>query len=578
MTTTPIQRPAPSPLLSGTRLDQVPKKVPRWSGIVALCALLLLGALLIYLDTPPAPRGSAGPAQFSTERAFKQVEVLGRAPHPVGSAEHAVVENYILAALRRIGLVPRVQKAVVKDRWSGMPITLENIIAGRKGSAPGMAVLLVAHYDSVSAGPGASDDAAAVAALLETARIFQSSPTFKRDVFFLFTDGEEAGLLGAKAFVAEDPLAKNVALVLNFEARGSGGPVILFETSDENAWLMENVARAASHPVANSLSYEVYKRLPNDTDFTVFKHAGIPGLNFAFIDHVANYHSANDTPQNLDHGSLQQQGDYAVELGAWFANLGQIAPGKGRAIYFDLFGKVLVHYSAATGRFLFLAAALLLGWIVSQGFRLHLINAQHLVLSVVMTVAAVVTAAAAGLALQWGAMMLAARLPHVRNGMLHHGGVYVAAACAVALALASLLFVWTVARFGEISAGVAGLLVWLGAALSAEVWVPGMAFLWVWPLLFSALAWTLLFRTGMRHQHALLLAGALPALLLVVPIAHKIFTAFLVQSAVIVSFLLALLLALCVVPLGPGAMPRRWALPTSLSAAGVALFLAALLL
>jgi Peptidase family M28 len=543
-----------------------------------LCSLALVGTLLVYLDAPPSPRGSmTNPGQFSAERAFKHVEVLSRAPHPVGSAEHAVVENYILASLRQNGLAPRVQKATAKDRWSGMPIALENIIAGLKGNTPGPAILLVAHYDSVSAGPGAGDDAAAVAALLETARIFKSLPTFKRNVFFLFTDGEEAGLLGAKAFVAEDPLAKDVALVLNFEARGSGGPVILFETSDENAWLMENVGRAASHPVANSLSYEVYKRLPNDTDFTVFKRAGIPGLNFAFIDQLVNYHSANDTPQNLDRGSLQQQGDYAVELGAWFANLDQIAPGKGRAIYFDLFGKVLVHYPAATGRFLIAAAALLLGWIVFQGSRLHLLNAPHLAFSVGITIAAVVMAAVTALALQWAAMMLAAHSPHLRSGMLHHGGLFVAAAGAIALAVAAVLYAWTATRFGEVNAGVAGLLVWLGVALSAEVWVQGMTFLWVWPLLFSALAWTLLLQTNRRHQGALLLAGVLPALLIVVPMAHKIFTAFLVQSAVIISVLLVLLLALCAVQLGPGAMPRRSTLPLSLSAAGIALFLAAFL-
>ena len=84
------------------------------------------------------------------------------------------------------------------------------------------------------------------------------------------------------------------------------------------------MSKAASHPVANSLSYEIYKRLPNDTDLTVFKHAGYSGLNFAFIEGVINYHHATDTLQNLNRGSLQHQGDYAVELARWFGNVDQL--------------------------------------------------------------------------------------------------------------------------------------------------------------------------------------------------------------------------------------------------------------
>jgi Peptidase family M28 len=578
MTTLLLQKPVTPGQCSVESLETIPGRKHAWSGVAALAALLLVGLLLIYLDAPPAARGSGpNPGWFSADRAFVHVAAIGRAPHPIGSAEHAVVENYILGVLRQNGLTPAVQRATVKDQWSGMPVVLENITAGIKGGVPGQAVLLVAHYDSVSAGPGAADDAAAVAALLEAARIFQSLRPFKRDIYFLFTDGEELGLLGAKAFVAENPLAKNIALVLNFEARGTDGPVILFETSDANAWLIDNASRAASRPVANSLSYEVYKRLPNDTDFTVFKHAGYPGLNFAFIDDVVNYHSANDTPQNLDRGSLQHLGGYAVELGAWFANVDQIMPGKARAIYFDLLGRVLVHYSSATGIFLLASVAALLGWAVFKGFRLHLLRAQRLAAGIALMAASVVTAAVAGLALLWISLRVAARFPHVRSGVLHHSGLYVAAISLTAVALASVLFTWTVARLGRMNASIAGLMVWFGLALAAEVWAPGMTFLWVWPLLFSAMAWVLLVHAS-RLQNKLLLAAVLLAFLVVVPIVHKIFTAFAVQSAVIVSIFLALLLSLCVVPLRPDAMPRRFTLPLCLSATGLALFLVAFIL
>ena len=551
----------------------------RWSGVIAAGVLLLLGMLLILLDEPPkALSNAAPPTQFSAERALRHVEMISRAPHPVGSAEHLVVENYILDVLREIGLKPQVQKAIAKDRWLGSPIELENIVAGIKGSTPGKAVLLVAHYDSVAAGPGASDDGAAVAALLEAARIFKSLPQFKRDIFFLFTDGEEPGLLGAKAFVAENAVAKDVGIVLNFEARGSSGPVILFETSDQNAWLMDNVSKAASHPVANSLSYEIYKRLPNDTDFTVFKRAGYPGLNFAFIGGLANYHTANDNLQNLNRGSLQHHGDYAVELGARFANLDRIEAGRGRAIYFDILGRTLVHYSPAIGALLLVTAGILLAFILFRGFHRRRLTATGLVVSLLMTLAAVIAAAITSLMVQRITAILAAHYHRIHTGVLYHPGYYVAAAGAAGMAVAAMLYTWSAKRFGAANAGVAGLLVWFALSLWATIWVQGMSYLWAWPLLFNALAWALVLQTNRDDRSRLLLAGTLPGMLILIPMAHKIFTAFVLSSSFMVSALLALLLALCAGPLGPHVMPRRSALPLGLCIAGVALFAIALAL
>src|SRR5258706_7442827 len=119
--------------------------------------------------------------------------------------------------------------------------------------------------------------------MLETLRALKSSPTLSNDVIALFSDGEEIGSLGAKAFVYQHPWAKDVGVVLNFEARGSSGPAIMFETSDKNGWLIKEVAKAAPRPAAHSLAPAIYQLLPNRTDFTVFKEAGFAGLNFAYI-------------------------------------------------------------------------------------------------------------------------------------------------------------------------------------------------------------------------------------------------------------------------------------------------------
>jgi hypothetical protein len=549
----------------------------RLTGVVALVVLLLLGFVLVLVDAPPAPLAANIPAaQFSAERAFKHVEAIATVPHPVGSARHLEVENYITTTIRQIGLTPEVQKAIGRDRWMDMPMPLENIAAVLKGSTPGKSVLLVAHYDSVSAGPGASDDGAAVATLLETARILKSQAPFKRDIVFLFTDGEELGLMGAHAFVDQNPLAKNVGLVLNFEARGTSGPVILFETSDQNAWLIDNVSKAASHPVANSLSYEIYKRMPNDTDLTVFKQAGYPGLNFAFIEGVINYHRATDTIQNLNRGSLQHQGDYAVELARWFGNVDQIESASGNAIYFDVLGKVLVHYSSRIGTLLVIVAALLLAWVFFRGFQQSKLSTARLAASIGIALAGIVAALAATLGIQRITAALATRFQHVHTSTLNNGGYYVAAAVAFGLAIASIVYAWAVKRLGPVNVAAAAMLVWFGLAVWATISLQGMSYLWVWPLLFSVVAWGWVLETGRQERSMLLLAGAIPAILIVVPLAHKVFTAFGLGSGLIVSALLTAVLSLCAVQVGPDSMPRPSVLPITLCAAGAALFASAL--
>jgi hypothetical protein len=364
--------------------------------------------------------------------------------------------------------------------------------------------------------------------------------------------------------------------VLNFEARGTSGPVILFETSDQNAWLIDNVSKAASHPVANSLSYEIYKRLPNDTDLTVFKRAGYPGLNFAFIEGVMNYHRATDTVQNLNRGSLQHQGDYAVELARWFGNVDRLETGQGNAIYFDVLGRVLVHYSSRTGALLLIAAGLLLAWVLFRGFQQRKLGAARLASGIAIALAGVVLALGATFAIQRITVALAARFQHIHVSTLSYGGYYVAAATAFGLAVASVIYVWAVKRVGPVNIAAAAMFVWFGLAAWATGWLEGMSYLWVWPLLFSALAWAVVLETGRQERSKLLVAGAIPAILIVVPLAHKVFTAFGLGSGLIVSALLTLVLSLCAVQVGPDSMPRPSVLPITLCAAGAALFASAL--
>ena len=101
-----------------------------------------------------------------------------------------------------------------------------------------------------------------------------AGPPPTNDIVFLFTDAEEACLCGAEAFVSQDPLAADGGVALNFESRGTTGPAIMFETSPGNAAVVDVYGAAVPYPVATSFAVEVYRILPNDTDFSPFRESG----------------------------------------------------------------------------------------------------------------------------------------------------------------------------------------------------------------------------------------------------------------------------------------------------------------
>ncbi len=207
----------------------------------------------------------------------------------------------------------------------------------------------MAHYDSVAAGPGAGDDGAGVAAILEIARILKAGPPPRHGVMLLITDGEELGLLGARAFAAQSPALAEVGVVVNVEARGSRGPSLMFETSGPDAWLVSRWAAGAVQPFTSSLLSTVYRYMPNDTDLTVFRKRNIPGMNFAFIGGPTHYHTALDNLDNLSAGSLQHQGDNALAAVRGLANaeVGDLAnPPKGQAVFFDFLHVLIVRWPA----------------------------------------------------------------------------------------------------------------------------------------------------------------------------------------------------------------------------------------
>lgn len=532
------------------------KREPVAAVLAVLFVALVSYVALQQLNAPAAAGAGAPVTEFSSARALKHVGVIAQSPHALGTAAHGQVRDYILKELGALGLSPEVQKSSVVNPGLGMPYSagaVENIVARVPGTQSGKSVLLAAHYDSAPLSFGANDDGVAVAAMLETARALKAGTPLKNDLILLFTDGEEAGLLGARAFVKENPLAKDVGLVFNFDARGNSGPSIMFETSDQNGGLISEFAKAVPDPVTTSAAYEVYQLMPNNTDFTEFRRAGLPGLNFAYIGGLTHYHSPLDTVANVDERSLQHQGLNALALARHFGGGEGSVRNEPNAVYFNLFGSTLVYAGAWVLPLAGLAAELFVA-VILLGLRAKQLTIKGVAFGVAAFAASALAAVLAATLAWWGLVALNAWLGVPPLGDLYNKQFYVAAM----LALAFAVFAFVEFRFGRktatVNLAVGALAWWLLLSVATSLLMPGASYLFTLPLCFGLVALAVVFlwrsagaATGKRL--ALLAVCAVPGLLVVVPMIYFLYVAMELSALPVLALLMALLLGLLLLPL-----------------------------
>ncbi|HEV2177793.1 MAG TPA: M20/M25/M40 family metallo-hydrolase [Terriglobia bacterium] len=567
-----------------TRAAQAPTSPPL-SALPAVMTLLLIAALLfLAIDPtrPPAPVSlAAPPTEFSSGRALGQLKSIAQRPHPTGSPENDQVRLYIVRQFIKLRLQPLVQVTTVartEPKWHG-PIaaaTVQNIVARMKGTHSSKAVMLVAHYDSVPSGPGASDDGSGVVTLLETARALKAGPRLKNDVIFLATDAEELGLLGSQAFVDQHAWAKDVGVVLNFEARGACGPSFMFETSAGNGWLIQQLARAAPHAVTSSFTYEAYKRLPNDTDLTVFKHAGLAGLNFAYVGCWPRYHTARDDLAHISERSVQHDGSQALALARRFGNEDLTHTKAPDAVYFSLFGRV-IHYPQRAAIPLAILAALLFLAVLALGFKKRLLTWRGLLAGLVGWLVA--TGAALGICeLLWLVLKHTPLVSFLPYGMAYNGDLYAYAFLALTIAVL-VAFYALLGRQASVAAMTLGALVWWAIlAVAAAIYAPGGSYLFTWPLLASALELGYAFlRRDPEGEEESALVWTLPAIVGIMLFASLPYFLLMLLSTTGL-FPILLTTALLVGYLAPQihiiTMRRRWWLAGAAATAAVILLIA----
>ncbi|WP_124979222.1 M28 family peptidase [Nonlabens xiamenensis] len=359
-----------------------------FTSAISFLAIIIMVWYAFYSQTPSSKVKQDVPkTQWSTARALEHVQAISQEPHFVGSTAHDKVRDYIVQTLEEMGLKTELQEGTTLDRWGNMARPT-NILARIKGSRSNEnALLLLSHYDSdPHSSYGASDAGSGVATILEGVRAYLAqNQTPENDIIICITDAEELGLNGAELFVNQHPWAKDVSLVLNFEARGSGGPsYMLVETNGGNRKIIEEFSVAGvDYPVANSLAYSIYQMIPNDTDLTVFREDGdINGLNFAFIGDHYDYHTELDNYERLDRNTLAHQGAYLMPLLSHFSSIdmqSDLKVDKGDdLVYFPMPLVKMMTFPFSWLAALIIVAGLTLLFLIVLGVKKNRIQLKHL--------------------------------------------------------------------------------------------------------------------------------------------------------------------------------------------------------
>ena len=511
-------------------------------GLMKVLLIVALGAIFLYQQKPPDAGVLNAPlTEFSSARAIKHLEAIAQRPHPMGSAEHVNVRNYILAALSAAGLQPEIQQTPV----------VNNIIARLEGTGQGKALLLVGHYDTVPSSPGASDDGSAVVMMLETLRAVRVGPRLENDVIFLFSDGEEDGLLGAKAFAYNHPWVRDVGLVLNFDARGTSGPALMFETSQENGWLIKQFAQQSPSPFASSFMQAVYQLLPNHTDFTIFKEAGLPGLNFAFIGEYSNYHNERDNLENVDERSIQHEGSNALALTRYFGNVSLENVRASDVVYFDLLGSTMIIYSMKLVLPLAFSVLLLYAALIVYGFRKRRLTVSGIAQGCLVLLLCLGSVALTLTIIQSVAPSLNTASGTLFAGNIQRSDLYMLCFVALGLAISSALYALFLRDVSSESLTVGGLFWWAMLMLWTSLYLPGSSYLFTWPLLFS-LVWCglkLIRKQSESESLTILVAQVLAVIatmLILTPAIYITYVALTLTGAVPVTMLVVLLSGLLI--------------------------------
>ena len=248
-----------------------------------------------------------------------QREIVGRlsgeraiTPGVTLTSRSSVAQRTTTRVYLRDELIARGLSAGFHDYATG-----QNVVARLAATTGAMSARIVvgAHYDSVTAGPGAADDATGVAIVLVAARYLLALPHRDHPVDFVLFDQEEIGLVGSRAY-AETLHTEGAAVdsmhafdMLSFDG-DSDQAVELWSPSTG----LEALYRLHGTPRGIPIAAVAF----TSSDHQSFLTRGFPavgvGEEFVGGDHTPHYHRATDTFDRVDFAYLARVTRLALDV------------------------------------------------------------------------------------------------------------------------------------------------------------------------------------------------------------------------------------------------------------------------
>ena len=500
-------------------------------------ALLVIITLLIWvgftqLRTPDVQPLTAPATTFSAERAMVHLNAIATDSRAIGLPGHDVARDYLVAQLTALGLQPEVQTTSSVVLFDGADAfsagMISNVIVRIPGTANTGAIVINTHYDGGATGPAAGDNGVGVVATLEVVRAILVGDPLANDLIIVFSDGEENGDLGSAAFTRDHPWANDVRIAINFEAQGTGGPAMLYATSDDDGWVTGEYLSVAPEPSAYSLLPELVRALPGRLacDLEDYLINGAAGLGFVIADDTAAYHTARDSVTNIDRGSVQQEGDNTLAAVRHFGRLDLTeVPRSPTRVYFTILPGVVVTYGGDWVLPVAVIVTLLVATVIGLGYQRRLLSIGGLLVgNVALLVGTLLTVALVEAV--WFATK--ATNPDFRVHLVgpYQSDILVGALSLLTIALMATLYVLLQKRARALNLMAGAMLFWTLIMWLVSLVAPGASYYLVWPLLFALLplAWTILVPAYQRTQArtlVVLTVALLPVVFLVPGIAYQ---------------------------------------------------------
>lgn len=548
--------------------------------LMALCILVAATVLTMALISSPLPLAADAPeTDFSAGRAMRDLAVIAREPHPMGvSQARATVRDYLLGEIRSLGLEPQVQKTfglrVVHPGWV-IAGAVENVLVRLPGTEPDGAILLMAHYDSAPAVPGAADNGSGVVTLLELLRALQARPPLRQDVIVFLTDGEEPGTIGAHAFVAQHPWFDDVALVINLDTVTSAPPILRRTSAGNGVWV-QALARSVPRPAFASLPFHLFPA--GDSDLLPFVQAGTRGADFSAMAGFPELHTASDQIEVVNPARVQHVGDQFLALVRHLGDQPTLDASTPDQTFFPVLGR-LVHYPTGWAMPLAIAGGLCFVATVYLGFRTSALTWRGLGLSCLAFLVTVALSVGIANLLWLGIQALhpeygySAFRPHLSDDHLYALGLF-----ALALAVSTCAIALARLKISALDLAAGAMVPWLPVAIAAAILVPMTSYLASWGLLAGSLALVVSLsaqaRQSARATSGLgFLISAILAAFLWVPVIYVAYLAGFPLLSMIVG-LVALWLGSTMPILDWIATPQRWLLPVAAALTGTGFLLA----